>query len=246
MMPYDSGPQDAGLYARSFADVYDDWYGDLDDPGLLVASFNVACQPGASVLELGSGTGRLAAPLSEAGFGVIALDISTEMLRRTSTGPAPVTGEMTSLPVRDGSVDAILIAYNTFFNLATPDQQQRCLDECARALRPSGLLVIEAFIADDDQNGFGVSVRRHPTSPSDQLAIITGPDPDNDDLLVGSHVEIGSSTHCRAWRLCYRTPTELDVAAAAAGLRLDARYQNWQHDEFDPNGVRHVSWYKAF
>ncbi len=235
---------DPSLYARSFADVYDDWYADLDDPQTHVDALSVRCGSRSLVLELGSGTGRLALPLAEAGFDVLALDASPQMLHSAAPGPQPIAADMAALPFDAGLADVVLIAYNTFFNLATPVLQQRCLAECSRVLRPGGRLVIEAFIAARSDGGFGVSTRAHPTESGAKLMIITGPDEANDDLIVGSHIELGRSITCRPWRLCYQDPTQLDQLAAAAGLRLAERFGDWAGVMFDADGLRHVSWYE--
>ena len=50
---------DASTYGERFADVYDDWYGDLGDPQACVDTV-ARLAGGGPVLELGVGTGRLA------------------------------------------------------------------------------------------------------------------------------------------------------------------------------------------
>ena len=52
---------DPGTYGRSFADVYDSWYGDLTDPTATVA-FIRRFGRSLALLELGVGSGRLAEP----------------------------------------------------------------------------------------------------------------------------------------------------------------------------------------
>ncbi len=236
---------DPQLYARSFADVYDSWYGNLDDSSLLVNSFHDRCTPGARIVELGSGTGRLASPLHHAGFQVIALDASHEMLLTATNGPTSVTGDMAALPIASGAVDAVLVAYNTLFNLPSAWQQRRCMRDVARVLRPGGLFAIEAFVAAIDADSpFGVSTRTHPSEPGLRLAIVTGPDPADADVIVGSHIELGTTTTCRPWRLAYQSPAELDRCAQEANLELCGRYGDWAGSEFDADGLRHVSWYE--
>lgn len=240
--PADPDPQ---LYARSFADVYQDWYGDLDDPAVMVRAFTARCTPGARILELGSGTGRLATPLHDAGFHVTALDASATMLEAAPPGPLVVAADMAALPLRTGSADGALIAYNTLLNLASVAQQRQCFAEVARVLRPGGTVAIEAFIAGaTDGSPFGVSMRDHPTNPAARLAIITGPAEEDTDAIVGSHVEIGPSVVCRPWRLLYQSPEQLDASGEAMGLVLCDRHNDWAGAQFDPDGHRHVSWYE--
>ena len=58
---------DETTYGDAFADVYDDWYGDISDvDGDRRRPRSIWPSTG-PVLELGVGTGRLAVPLAEAG-----------------------------------------------------------------------------------------------------------------------------------------------------------------------------------
>src|SRR5690606_25595654 len=63
---------DAATYGERFADVYDDWYGDLTDTEACVAAVADLARSSAgehtpAVLELGVGTGRIAVPLATTG-----------------------------------------------------------------------------------------------------------------------------------------------------------------------------------
>jgi SAM-dependent methyltransferase len=236
---------DAGLYARSFFDVYDDWYGELDDPAALVHAFKSRCPAGAVIVEMGSGSGRLATPLHAGGFVVLCVDVSHELLQTAPLGPYAVTADMAAIPLSSGCADAVLVAYNTLFNLASRHQQQQCFHEAARILRPGGLLAIEAFIADgDDALPFGVSTQAHPRDPDAHLVIVTGPDEHDPEVIVGSHIEIGRSTTCRPWRLTYQSPAALDACADTANLVLRHRHNDWGGTAFGPASLRHVSWYE--
>lgn len=236
---------DPQLYARSFADVYRDWYDDLDDPTVMVQSFRRRCAEGACIVELGSGTGRLASPLHDAGFRVVALDASLEMLELAASGPRPIAADMAAMPLASGSADAALVAYNTLLNLDSHEEQQRCFAEIARVVRRGGVAAIESFIATSDgATPFGVTIRQHPVNPDARVAIITGPDPNQPDVIVGSHVELGSPLVCRPWRLLYQSPQDLDMRANAAGMALVERHSDWAGTPFDESGHRHVSWYE--
>ena len=69
-------------YGEAFADVYDDWYGEISDPAT-TASFVVglAGRDGV-VLELGVGTGRLAMPIVASVGRFVGVDTSSRMLDR--------------------------------------------------------------------------------------------------------------------------------------------------------------------
>lgn len=236
--------QDPQLYARSFADVYDEWYSDLDDPDLVVDAFARRLEAGATILELGSGTGRLASPLAQAGFCVLALDASVPMLRQDRTGANRVAGDMAHVPLRTGCAAGALIAYNTFFNLPSRHAQLRCLMAIGQLLQPDGLLAVDVFSAAEGKSGnFGITVRDHPTRPAERLAIITGPGTDP-STVIGSHIELGDVTTCRPWQITYCNPGELDLLAHSAGLELVTRHRDWVGEPFGEDSMRHVSWYR--
>ena len=235
---------DAGLYARSFADVYDMWYSSLDDPAHLVAAVSSRCRPGAMIVELGSGTGRLATPLHRSGFHVIAIDVAPSMLELAPGGPERIGADMTELPLHSTSVELVIVAYNTLFNLTSRGSQQRCFAEAARILRPDALFAVEAFISPASHAEYGITIKSHPTDESRRLAIVTGPSATDSDVIDGSHVELGRTTTCRPWQLVYQSPAELDVLAAASGFELAHRHADWAGSVFDEDGQRHVSWYK--
>ncbi len=238
---------DHGLYARSFADVYDAWYEDLHDVAEIVAAFAQRCEAGASIIELGSGTGRLSTPLTHSGFTVTAIDSAVSMLAQDFSSSRKLAADMTRLPLADDSADAALIAYNTLFNLAGSDLQAVCVGEAARVLRPGGLLAIEAFIAPetDPETPFGVSVVPHHTHSDRRMAILTWHDPAEGEVITGAHVELGpEGVRTRPWQLVYRSPASIDELAAEAGFALTERHNDWAGTPFDPAGVRHVSWYQ--
>src|SRR4051794_967047 len=135
-------------YGDAFADVYDDWYGDLADRDATVAAVAALTRPGGRVLELGVGTGRLAIPLAaalhERGATVTGVDASAAMLDRlvahdTAARVDVHRGDMVEdLP--GGSFDVVLAAYNTLFNLLTEPRQAQCLGAVRDRLADDGLL----------------------------------------------------------------------------------------------------------
>ncbi|GGL56502.1 class I SAM-dependent methyltransferase [Halocalculus aciditolerans] len=100
------------------------------------AGFANATRDVARVLDLAGGTGRVARELDEE---AVVLDASREMLRRAHARGLPaVLGDARFLPIRDGAVDAIVVA-EALHHL--PDHD-RVFRECARVLRPGGVLVV--------------------------------------------------------------------------------------------------------
>ncbi len=157
-----------GTYGASFADVYDDWYGNVSDVSATVAGVS-ALADGGAVLELGVGTGRIAIPLAAAGVDVVGVDASAEMLGRLGAKPGSRTvgvilADIAALPVADGRFAVAFAAFNTFFNLTDDDAQRRCVHRLAEVLRPGGRFVVEGFVPPRD--GF---------SPADSLSVICSP-----------------------------------------------------------------------
>lgn len=93
----------------------------------------------ASVLEVGSGEGELAARLcDELGVEVVAIDQSERMVELTrARGVDARVGDVTELPFDDGSFDVAVAAW-MLYHVRDID---RAIAELARVLRPRGRLV---------------------------------------------------------------------------------------------------------
>jgi len=241
---------DPGRYGRSFADVYDRWYGDLDPIDEIVSTVT-ALAPGWDLLELGVGSGRLAVPLAAAGFAVTGIDASGPMLRLlpdpadlTSSPCQPVLGDMAVLPFAAECFDVVLVAYNTLFNLTTVNAQLACLSEAARCLRPDGRLVIDAFVPADPPETRRQMVTRV-RSTDDELVLIATRQDGRSDLVEGAHLQFtAAGMVSRPWSILSCGPDELDDRATAAGLQLAARRATWRGDDFHADSSRHISVYE--
>ncbi len=234
-------------YGAAFADVYDDWYGDVSDVEATVERLRALAE-GRAVVELGVGTGRLAIPLAAAGLTVFGVDASPEMMAvLASKQPRPsvvaVLADMARLPFGDGSVGLVFAAFNTFFNLGSGEQQSRGFAEAARVIGPGGRFVVEAFVPPLDQMPeTGVSVRDE--SP-DSVTVTSSRHDALDQTITGEHVVVTPDDVARRrWSLRYATPDQLDVMAAAAGLVVEWRASSWAREPFDEESDVHVSCYR--
>lgn len=93
---------------------------------------------GARILEGGTGTGRLAVPLREAGAAVVGIDLSWGMMarQRAKQPTAPLAqASVTALPFGEGAFDAVLTAHVLHL---VPDWAA-ALAEFRRVLRPGGV-----------------------------------------------------------------------------------------------------------
>ena len=242
---------DATTYGERFADVYDEWYGEMSDVAATVEAVG-ALAAGGPVLELGVGTGRLAVPLAERGLEVHGIDASPAMLERLAAkaAGAGVTVHASRGDFADvgaevaGGFAVVLVAFNTLFNLPDADAQGRCFAAVARRLRPDGHLVVEAFVPEPEAAAPGGAVT--PTAiETDRVVLqVTRSDP-GAQTVVGSVVSITEAgIRLRPWRIRWATPNELDAMAAGAGLERVERWGDWDRRPFDDDSAKHVTLYR--
>lgn len=242
---------DDSSYGDAFADVYDDWYGEISDVAATTAALaGLAALCGDSrVLELGVGTGRLAIPLAVAGLEVMGIDSSAAMLSRLSAKPGgelvvTLVGDMAEdLP--DGLFGVVFVAYNTLFNLPSAERQLACFRAVAARLTRGGTFVVEAFVPDTGTKPESqVSVR---SVTADRVVLSVSTSDPADQRAEGQYVDITESegVRLRPWSIRWATPEQLDVMAAAAGLTLVERWETFAGSPFGPDSPRHVSLYRA-
>lgn len=245
----DAMDADASSYGEAFADVYDEWYGDVSDVGATVDTV-VALAGDGPVLELGIGTGRLALPLAARGLEVHGIDASPAMVERLRAKPGgsaiPVTiGDFADVePEHPGPFSVVLATYNTLFNLTTPDAQRRCFANAARRLSPRGALVIEAFVPSPEPDGTDGQVTPSVIEATRVVLQVTRRHPAT-QTVEGSTISITEAgIRLRPWHIRYAPPAELDAMAAGAGLALAARSAGWRVEPFTSDSSRHVSIYR--
>ena len=240
---------DASTYGDRFAEVYDDWYGDVTDVGASTARL-AALAAGGPVLELGVGSGRLAVPLAQLGVHVHGIDTSAAMVDRLRAKPGgdrvTVTiGDMSELALGDPPpFSVVFVAFNTLFNLATEAEQRRCLQRVGELLAPGGVLVVEAFVPRDDiAAGAEASVAPRRITADEVVLTVSRVDQDA-QTITGQHIHLREDgIRLRPWHLRYLSPGQLDGLAADAGLTLAARSAGWSDEPFTASSSVHVSTY---
>ncbi len=115
----------------------------------------MAVRTGGPVLELGSGTGRVAIPLARDGFEVVGLDKSRAMIERARSKSAEEPPEIRSrLSWREGSMDdfrfdqkfpLVLVPFRAFLHNPDTAHQRATLACIRRHLPPRGRAVIAMF-----------------------------------------------------------------------------------------------------
>ncbi|GGL62666.1 methyltransferase [Streptomyces fumigatiscleroticus] len=133
--------------------------------------------PGGRVLDVGSGTGHpTASALAAAGHDVLGIDVSpvmVELAGRQVPGASFRRADIRDVPLQDGSFDAVCV----YFTLLQMDraEQSELVRRLARALRPSGSLVLATVPLDvEGVEGvfMGQRVRVTSFAPEDVVALV--------------------------------------------------------------------------
>lgn len=140
---------DDAARARSFGSVADGYERYRPGYPLDAVRWLLAAAPGARVVDLGAGTGKLSAVLVAAGASVIAVEPDPAMRAQLVVAvPAADSraGSAEAIPLGDGAADAVLAAqaFHWF-------DHQRALPELARVLVPGGVLGILWNLRNEDE-----------------------------------------------------------------------------------------------
>jgi len=239
---------DARTYGDRIAGVYDELYGELfDDDGAVARLVELAGDGRA--LELAIGTGRIALPLKERGVEVTGIDISEAMVAKLRAKPGGtdipiVIGDIAEIDV-DGHFGLVFVVFNTLFALTTQEDQVRCFANVARHLTDGGVFVVEAFVPDSTR------FTRHQTVRVDSLGT------DRVHLEASRHNPVtqtvnsqhivlteGKPVEMYPVSIRYSYPSEMDLMARLAGLRLRDRWGGWNGEPFVSESKFHVSVYE--
>ncbi len=232
-------------YGDAIADLYDDMHAiPAGDAVEMIAGLAA----GGRVLELGVGTGRIAVPLAARGLEVHGVDVSEAMLDRLRSKPGGdrvrvVTGDFTeALAGEDFSV--AFVAFNTFFAIASQEKQKKCFANVARQLRRGGTFVLEVFVPDLARFEGGQALRTGRMTVDTVVLEATRHDRNAQTLDAQLVVISTTGTRLIPLQLRYCFPSELDLMAELAGLRLRERWQSFARDPFTQTSAQHVSIYE--
>jgi SAM-dependent methyltransferase len=225
-------------------------YADLTfgpDPAPAVEFLAALADGAGKVLELGVGGGRVALPLARRGVAVEGIEASQAVLDRLRATPGgesiPVAmGDMADVAV-DGPFGLVYLVWSGLFHLPSQARQVDCFRNVARVLAPGGAFVIECFVPVPPLYDRGVEVN---TVAEDWASMtLTRHDPVAQRIFT-QRVRFGDGRKVRmfpvAMRYCW--PSELDLMAQQAGLRLRERYNGWDRQPFDSSSRAHVSVYQ--
>jgi SAM-dependent methyltransferase len=240
------GDYDVSTYGDRIADVYDQWVALPTDENEAVDFLAPLAGTGIA-LELGIGTGRVALPLAARGVEVHGLDASEAMVAKLRAKPGgadiPVTmGDFAEVRA-EGPFSLVFSVFNTFFGLLTQEDQVRCFQEVSRKLSPEGAFVLQLFVPDPTRFIRGQRTETMQAEPDHVHIAVARHDP-LEQRVRSQHVLISErGVKLYPVRLRYAWPSELDLMARLAGLRLRERWSGWKRQPFTEESTTHISVY---
>ena len=200
-----------------------------------------------TALELAIGTGRIALPLAARGVRVDGIELSEAMVARMREKPGGdaldvVIGDMAAAAAPAHGYRLVYLVFNTIHNLLTQDDQVRCFENAARHLGAGGAFVVEAGMPGAWLRG-GQFVDAEYVGNDAVVLDVNRYDPVT-QILEENHVRL-SKDGIRMGPICQRIafPSELDLMARIAGLRLLSRTGGWSREPYTADSGRHVSVY---
>ena len=238
------------MWDARLARHYDETSAEMFDPAVLGPTVDVLAElasAGGRALEFAVGTGRVALPLAARGVQVAGIELSPAMadVLRAKPGADAIDvtiGDMTTTRV-SGSFSLVYLVFNTIMNVTTQEEQITILQNAAAHLSSAGRFVVEVGVPSFLLFPAAEPGRVFDLSPG-HVGIDTHDDP------VG---QIISSHH---WTLIddqwvqasapfrYVWPSELDLMARLAGLRLEHRWSGWDKSPFTAASTSQVAVYR--
>lgn len=234
-------------YGPEWAARWDAEFGNRPDTASTVTAL-AELADGRPVLELGIGTGRLALPLLEKGLQVSGVDNSPAMVEQLKAKPRAdelpvVIGDFATARVV-GEFGLVFISSHALFALVSQDAQVLCFENAAAHLEPGGLFAIEVM---SPQSGVLENGRAWTTgvTPESLTLFVSSANPVTQQMTM-CHVTWTDqgSVSMRPAASRYAWPTELDLMARIAGMRLRHRWSGWDQQPFTAQSTTNVSVYE--
>jgi SAM-dependent methyltransferase len=194
-------------------------------------------------LEFGIGTGRIALPLRARGVRLQGVDLSPAMVARLR---AKVGAEDIEVTIGDfartkvhGRFRLVYLVFNTIMNLTSQEAQVDCFRNAATHLGPGGSFVIEVNVPRLEHLGPGENFRPFVVTPTqlgfDEYETATQKVTSHHYRVAGGRLEFVAIPFRYVW------PSELDLMAQLAGLRLKERWGDWDRAPFTSKSTKHIS-----
>jgi len=236
---------DDGYFDERVAARYDESAAEIFDPAVVdpVVELLVELAGSGRALELGIGTGRIALPLAQRGVAVHGIELSKAMVARLRAKPGGADIGLTigdfATTTADGTFSVAYLVFNTISNLTTQAAQVACFRNVAAHLEPGGCFLIEVVVPDLQRLPPGGTILPLYVSKTrwgfDEYDVASQGLTSHHFEVVDGRVERVSIPFRYAW------PSELDLMAELAGLRLRGRWSGWKREPFTSDSRKHVS-----
>jgi SAM-dependent methyltransferase len=240
-----TGWDDPAFFGERWADDYD---GEPAPEPAAEVAFLAGLAGDGRVLELAIGTGRVAVPLARRGVRVEGVEASPKMVGKLRAKPGgeqiPVAiGDMADVPAV-GPYRLVYLVFNTLFNLLDPARQADCFRNTARVLAPDGAFVVKCFVPDPAMFDRGQRVDALEVTEDSATIRVWTNDAAAQRYKKQEITFTASGIRMLPSSLRYSWPSEIDLMAAQAGLRLTERYADWHRRPYGPDSKDHISVYR--
>ena len=238
----------AATYGDKIAEVYDRMYPMRANVGPTADALANLAGNGPA-LELGIGTGRIALPLAERGIEVHGIDASEAIvaqMRAKPGGSIPVTiTDFSQFSIESSKKFALVfVVFNTLFQATSQQAQVSCFRSVAAHLADNGAFLVEAFVPDQTRFTRNQNISAG-TVASDLASIDISKHDSVNQFVQSTHVFISESgVKLYPVQVRYAWPSELDLMAQLAGLRLRYRWGDWDGSPFTASSEFHISIYE--
>ena len=234
-----------GYFGERVAAGYDDPADRMFQPEAIDPAVSLLAELAGSgpALELAIGTGRIGLPLSARGVPVHGIELSNAMAARLRRKPggnaiAVTIGDMATTKV-DGTFTLAYLVFNTINNLTSQAAQIACFGNAASHLAPGGRFVIETSVPPLRHLPPGQDILGYRASPG---RLVSYSFDHATQRYSGHYAEFTDGTaQYRTIPFRYAWPSELDLMAQLAGLRLRDRWAGWNREPFTTDSRSHVS-----
>ncbi len=138
-----------------------------------------------------------------------------------------------------GAFSVTYLVFNTIMNLTTQVAQVACFRNVAAHLEPGGCFVIEVGVPDLQRLPPGETIHAFHVSETrwglDEYDVASQGLTSHHFKFLEGRVEHDSTPFRYAW------PSELDLMAELAGMRLRERWSGWKREPFTSESRKHVS-----
>lgn len=229
-------------YGDTWAEIYDE--ATSSPPGEVELLAELAGD--GPVLELGVGTGRVAAPLAERGLAVHGLDPSQGMLAR-------LRERSDRVELHEGLMDdfdlglefsLVYVVASTIFAPLAQEEQVTTFRNVARHLAPGGLFLLQAYVPDLTRFDRGQRTAAVDVG-LDRVAVEVTKLDRAQQILTGQRILVSDQgTRLYPLMIRFAYPSELDLMAQLAGLRLRDRWADFERTPYGSASEAHVSVYE--